>query len=150
MPPPDAPPAAPIVVADSLDGFDLLRPWLEGEFGLAAAHTLEQACRLVTTETPLVLCGVHFDDGRMYDLLTYLKGRPALAAVPFLAVRLRPGELDDAIYQSVKIAVTALGGDGFLDLFRWQSRHGEQEGAFRLVDQVRRLATGLPPEDTQQ
>ena len=148
MPRPDAP-LAPIVVADIPAGFDLLRPWLEGEFQLVPAQTLEQACRLVRTETPLVLCGVHFDDGRMYDLLTFMKGRPALAAVPFLAVRLRPGELDDAIYQSVKIAVTALGGDGFVDLFRWQARHGEQEGARRLVEQVRRLATGLPPQDSQ-
>lgn len=133
---------SPIVVADTGDAFALLRDSLGAGLQLANATTLAQARKLIDADTPLVLCDCHFDDGRMYDLLRYLKATPVLAAVPFLAIRVQEGELDDAMYESVKIATHALGGDGFVDLFRWRMKYGEQAASRKLAEKLSQLATG--------
>ncbi len=142
------PSSAPIVVADTGAAFEVLRQSLGGGVVLVAAHTLQQAKALVTADTPLVLCDCHFDEGRMYELLRYMKARPALSRVPFLAIRVSEGELEDAMYESVKIATKALGADGFIDLFRWQVRHGEAEAAHRLTRSIELLASGGRLPDT--
>jgi CheY-like chemotaxis protein len=134
---------APIVVADSQEAFDLLKQSVVSSFMLEHAPTLRQAATLVTPDTALVICGCHFDDGRMYELLRHLKARPELQGVPFMAIRAMEGELDDTLYESVKTAVRALGGDSFVDLFRWQRRYGDAEAAHRLTQRIEALA-GAP------
>ena len=129
-----------ILVADHPESFAAFRRALQAPFDLAQADSVERA-KAALAETPtLVVCGCHFDEGRMYDLLRYLKASPALARVPFMAVRCTEGELlDDALYESVKIAVRALGGNSFVDLTRWQRRWGEAEAARRLTQLVQGL-----------
>jgi hypothetical protein len=140
-------PARPILVADNADSFDAFRAALTGTFPLVHASTLDGA-KVALHEVPgLVICGCHFDEGRMYDLLRHLKATPGLQRVPFVAVRCVEGELDDALYESVKIAVRALGGNAFVDLLRWQRRWGEAEAAVRLTHLVETLASA-PPSDT--
>jgi hypothetical protein len=140
MQPAPYPAAAPILVADTDEAVALVRDSLRGVMGVRHAATLEAAKRLLSEATPLVVCGCHFDEGRMYDLLRYMKSRPILAATPFLAIRVVKGQLDDALYESVKIATQALGGHGFVDLFRWQLRYGEAEASQRLSRTLEELA----------
>lgn len=137
----------PIVVADGGDAVEVLRDSLPPGFALVPVGTLAQARQAIGPDTPLVLCDPHFDDGRMYDLLRWIKGQPGLNGVRFLAMRVREGELDDTMYESVKIATEALGADGFVDLFRWQVKYGPQAAARRLADRVRAIALGVPPDD---
>jgi hypothetical protein len=138
----------PIVVADRPEAFDVLRATLPGGVQLASAATLAEARNAVRPDTPLVVCGCHFDDGRMYDLLRYLQAHPPLARVPFLTIRALEGELDDAMYESVKIATQALGGVGFVDLYRWGRRYGEAEASRRLTERILALADGQVDSDT--
>jgi hypothetical protein len=56
-----------------------------------------------------------------------------------VAVRLTPGELDDVIYESVRIATTALGANGFIDMVRLQAQHGRDEARRRLLERVQAL-----------
>jgi hypothetical protein len=142
MPPAPELTPPPIVVADTAEAFALLRASLQGAWGLRHAADLSSARNLVDTDTPLVICGCHFDEGRLYDLLRHLKSRPETAAVPFLALRALEGKLEDALYESVKIATHALGGNGFIDLYRWKSRYGEVEARHRLTRAVEELASG--------
>jgi hypothetical protein len=137
-------PAAPLVAADTDEAVDHLRKTLQGAWRLDAARTLDQARQAITPDTPLVLCGVHFDEGRMYDLLRWLRAQPELRHIPFLTMRALEGELDDAMYESVKIATGALGGNGFIDLMRWERRYGAHEAARRFADAVTGLALGAP------
>jgi CheY-like chemotaxis protein len=134
-------PAVPrILVADLPEAFAVFRSALAGSYTLAPARTLEQARAALAEAPDLVVCGCHFDDGRMYDLLRFLKASPGLEHIPFLATRCVPGELlEDALYESVKIAVRALGGDAFVDLFRWQQRWGATEASQRLTRLVETL-----------
>jgi hypothetical protein len=136
-------PALPIVVADSAAAIERVRGTLAViPFGQVVANTLPEAKAAVTPETPLVICGCHFDDGRMYELLRHLKACPALAGIPFLSVRVLAGELDDAMYESVKIATRVLGGNGFIDLFRWRQLYGEAEADRQFAERVAELARG--------
>jgi CheY-like chemotaxis protein len=133
----------PIVVADSAPGFEQVRGTLSAcPFPLVHAGTLASAKTAIVADTPLVLCSCHFDDGRLYELLRHLKARPALSTIPFLTVRVMAGELDDAMYESVKIATHALGGDGFVDLFRWQRLYGPDEARRQFTERVTALARG--------
>ena len=124
---------ARILIADSPEGLAALRRTVASAFDLVHAPTLELARQALQEGPALVVCGAHFDEGRMYDLLRLMKADPALARLPFVAVRLLEGELDDALYESVKIAVRALGGDAFVDLPRWSRKYGAAEAGRRLT-----------------
>ncbi|MDB5956032.1 hypothetical protein [Ramlibacter sp.] len=134
-----------ILVADVPESFAVFRAALAGSYTLVAARTLEQARTALLEGPELVVCGCHFDEGRMYDLLRLLKAAPRMERTPFLAVRCTPGELlDDALYESVKIAVRALGGNAFVDLVRWQQRWGAAEASHRLTRLVESLVEAGP------
>jgi hypothetical protein len=132
---------ARIVIADTPEGVAAFRRALTTTLALACATTVEEVRPLLQAPVALVVCGCHFDEGRMYDLLRQLKANAALASVPFIAVRCVEGDmaLDDALYESVKIAVRALGGNAFVDLVRWQRKYGEVEAAQRLTRLVETL-----------
>jgi hypothetical protein len=129
-----------ILVADLPDSFEVFRRALTSAFELTHAATFDDAKSALMDPPALVVCGCHFDEGRMYDLLRFLKAAPGLDHIPFIAVRCVPGELlDDALYESVKIAVRALGGNAFVDLLRWQRRWGAVEASHRLTQLVQTL-----------
>lgn len=137
-----------ILVADNADSFEAFRAALTSAFQLSTVTTLEAAKKALETPPALVVCGCHFDEGRMYDLLRHMKATAGLVRVPFMAVRCVEGELlDDTLYESVKIAVRALGGNAFVDLLRWQRRWGAAEASHRLTHLVQTLAAA-PPADT--
>ncbi|HEX7889020.1 MAG TPA: hypothetical protein VF522_06630 [Ramlibacter sp.] len=137
-----------ILVADSAEAHAAFRAALSSSFELVYAASFEDAKKALDPAPALVVCGCHFDEGRMYDLLRHLKATHGLTRVPFMAVRCVPGELlDDALYESVKIAVRALGGNAFVDLLRWQRRWGTAEASHRLTHLVQTLASA-PPADT--
>jgi hypothetical protein len=141
--------APSILVADTPEGVAAFRRALPNTALLVPAHSVEEARGLLHPPPALVVCGCHFDEGRMYDLLRHMKATPELARVPFMAVRCIEGDmaLDDALFESVKIAVRALGGNAFVDLLRWQRKHGEAEAAHRLTLLVQQLAQD-PPADS--
>lgn len=137
---------ARVLVADTPEGFEAFRDTLVTGFDLVRATTLDQARLALQPPPQLVVCGCHFDEGRMYDLLRLVKATPGLGNVPFMAVRCVEGELDDALYESVKIAVRALGGNAFVDLLRWQRRWGPAEAAHRLTHLVQTLSSTSPAD----
>jgi hypothetical protein len=137
---------ARILVADTPEGFAAFRETLTSGFQLLRATTLDQARLALQPPPSLVVCGCHFDEGRMYDLLRLVKATPGLQQVPFMAVRCVEGELEDALYESVKIAVRALGGNAFVDLLRWQRRWGPAEAGHRLTHLVQTLASTAPTD----
>lgn len=139
-------PAAQVLVADDPASFAAFRDALTTPFALLPVGTLAQAMQALQPPPALVVCGCHFAEGGMYDLLRHMKAAPALAGVPFMAIRCLEGELDDTLYESVKIAVRALGGNAFVDLLRWQRKYGAAEANHRLTQLVTRLVQA--PLDT--
>lgn len=138
--------SARIVIADSPAAIQAFREALTTTVPVTGASTLDEARAALDPAPSLVVCGCHFDEGRMYDLLRHMKATPALQNVPFLAIRVLEGELDDALYESVKIAVRALGGNAFVDLLRWRRRWGDAEASHRLTHLVQTLAAASPAD----
>jgi CheY-like chemotaxis protein len=127
-----------VLVADTAEGCALLQPLLDPHFRTACVMTLSELRRRCEAAAPdVVVCGCHFDEGRMYDALRRLRLGPP--RVPFVAIRALSGELDDAVYEGVKIATRALDGDAFVDLVRWQRKYGAEAAAARLVKLIQGL-----------
>ncbi len=125
---------ARILVADPPEAFEVFRRALARPYALEHVATFDEAMRALRPAPALVVCGCHFEEGRMFELLRALKREPGCERVPFLAVRCMRGQtaLDDTLYDSVKITVDALGGQGFADVIWWQQRFGEDEASRRL------------------
>lgn len=109
---------------------------LGGEFDLAVAYTYNEAEAALRAGVVMVVCGAHFDDGRMFDLLRLVKGDPAYAKIPFIPVLGQLPANSSAMAQSIRNATAALGADGFIDLSRLSQRMDQQQ----MTDKLRRMA----------
>src|ERR671936_103041 len=86
-----------------------------------ALHALERDPALA-----LVLCGVHFDSSRMYDLLRYVRQR--FPALPFVCCRVFSAELPQISREAIALAAQTLGASAFVDLPALGEQFGPQEG----------------------
>jgi hypothetical protein len=81
-------------------------------------------------EIVLVLCGVHFDESRMYDLLRYV--RATYPALPFLCCRVLDSEIPQISREAIRIAAEALGATFFVDLPSLKKQLGAPAGEQRF------------------
>jgi len=135
-----------VLVADNVEAIAAFRRALTSPFEVVPATRLAEAQAALLDPPSVVVCGCHFDEGHMYDLLRHMKATRHLKGIPFVAVRVMEGELDDPLYESVKIAVRALGGNAFVDLLRWQRKHGLAEANHRLTRLLETLAQQAPTD----
>jgi hypothetical protein len=85
----------------------------------------------------MIVCGVHFDEGRMFDLLRRVKGDPALSQVLFVPVLGALPANSSAMGDSIRSATATLGADGFIDLSRMSARLSQREVAEKLREMTR-------------
>jgi hypothetical protein len=109
---------------------------LGDEFEVVVAHTYAEAVAALRRGTDLLVCGAHFDDGRLFDLLRLVKSDPALARIPFIPVLDELPANSPAMAQSIRNATAALGADGFIDLSRMSARMGQEQ----MLDKLRQMA----------
>ncbi|OAI50498.1 hypothetical protein AYO46_10045 [Betaproteobacteria bacterium SCGC AG-212-J23] len=64
----------------------------------------------------MVVIGVHFDESRMFDLLSHVHSLPAYREVPVICVQALDLEMPESVMRTVDMAVKALGGTAFVDL----------------------------------
>jgi DNA-binding NtrC family response regulator len=62
----------------------------------------------------LVICGIYFDEIRMFDLLRYV--RHEMPGVPVICARLGDTEVPRVALEATGIAATTMGATAFLDL----------------------------------
>jgi hypothetical protein len=116
------PPSAMAKVAEILDA----------HVELVAVRSMAQAGERLANlpGVALVLCGVHFDESRMYDLLRHVRGE--LPKLPFVCCRIIEAELAKISRESIRIAAASLGASAFIDYPALVEQLGEQEAAHRL------------------
>lgn len=112
---------------------------LESHFTLIGAGSVAEAQSRVVQGIDLILCGLHFDEGRMFDLLRYVKANPATKSIPFLCIKSGDGTLSPALLESVEIASKALGADGFVVLHDWKKDFGDDAAYEKLRHLINRL-----------
>ena len=105
-----------IVIAIRPEDAGLMRDVMGDEFDLIMCTSLPEAQAALTPDVDMIACGVHFDDGRMFDLLKYVKADEALRAIPFWGVLRDEGMLSTAITRGIRTAMKTLGANGLFNL----------------------------------
>ena len=119
-----------VLVAIRPDDVEVMRRVLGDEFEVVACVSLAEAQAAVTPHMDMIACGVHFDDGRMFDLLTFVKSDPALSGIPFWGVLRDDGVLSTAITRGIRNAMKTLGAKGLFNLSQI-APGGAEDTAFR-------------------
>ena len=101
---------------------------------------MQEADRLLALHFDVIVCGTHFAESKMFDLLRHAKASPTSCETPILCVRVLDGELDSSAFQGISLATTALGAAAFVDLNRWRREYGYDAAREKLRDLVISLA----------
>ncbi|PMB48677.1 hypothetical protein CEN41_00630 [Fischerella thermalis CCMEE 5330] len=116
-----------ILVADVRDGVKTLESVIGTSAKIIGTNTLNEAISLLKNDVDLIVCGIHFDESRMFDLLRIAKADPSLRDIPFLCFRDMNSALTLSILEGMQIACKAMGAVEFVDLFNLKSQFGIQQ-----------------------
>lgn len=89
---------------------------------LLPATTVAEALALLDVDLDLIVCQMHFDDSRMFDLLR--AARQTAPDVPFVACRLVGSVLTRAMMEAMIIGVKHAGAETFLGIEVMQQKYG--------------------------
>lgn len=131
-----------ILVAISTPGLHGLLSDILGRHTLLFAANLEKALDLLQSrqDVDLILCGLHFDDGKMYELLEAAKSSRTAATKPFLCVQLIGSILPYRAFESMRAAFDILGGDLFIQVAKWRIDFGDEEAFKKFNDVILKIA----------
>jgi len=105
-----------VLVAIRPDDADVMRLVFGDEFEVISCATLAEAQAALSTDLAMIACGVHFDDGRMFDLLKLVKADPRFAEIPFWGILRDEGLLSSAITRGIRTAMKSMGANGLFNL----------------------------------
>ena len=111
------------------------------EFEVIHCVTLAEAKAALTTDLSLIACGVHFDDGRMFDLLKLVKSDPVFKNIGFWGILRDEGLLSSAITRGIRTAMKSMGASGLFNLSQLGPGNDE-ETAFRDLRAAIRKSLG--------
>ncbi len=135
-----------VLVASTPNGRNIAQRALAGKYDLKFVSTIEEARRVLAGSEvngegslfDLVVCGVHFDDSRMFELLQHIRTVDHYEELPFLVITAQQSVLP--IEGAVKKGAELLGAYGFLNLYGLpeqeadrQLRHAVEQGFDRPV-----------------
>jgi CheY-like chemotaxis protein len=109
---------------------------------LLFAETLEKALDLLEApqDFDLILCGLHFGNGKMYEFLEAAKSSRTAATKPFLCVQLIGSILPYGAFKSMRAAFDILGGDLFIQVAKWRIDYGDEEAFRKFNDVILKIA----------
>jgi hypothetical protein len=128
-----------VLVAIRPEDADVMRRVFGGEFDVINCVTLAEAQAALSADLALIACGVHFDDGRMFDLLKLVKADPQLAAIPFWGILRDEGLLSSAITRGIRTAMKSMGANGLFNLSQLDPSRDE-ETVYRELRSALRLS----------
>lgn len=114
---------------------DLVSAVLGGYFDFTLTHTLRAAEAAIDEQIGLIVCGVHFDQGSMFELLRIAKAHPVGRGIPFFLVLREETSHPQSVIKGIKGAATLLGADAFIDLGELRTHMDTQE----IFDHLRGL-----------
>ncbi|WP_194725031.1 hypothetical protein [Noviherbaspirillum malthae] len=128
-----------LLIAVSPQDTPLVHDVLDDEFNLLVCHSFQDAETLLAKDFSLVTCGVHFDQGRMFDLLQLVRSNPKSYQVPFLLALGREVKYSPAILQGIETAAGSLGATAFINMLELVSSMGKENAYEDIRRTVRRL-----------
>jgi len=123
-----------ILAAIRPEDTQLMRKVMGMEFEVAVCTTLAEAQAALAPDIAMIACGVHFDDGRMFDLLKYVKDDARFCDIPFWGLLHDNGVLSVEITRGIRTAMKTLGAKGLFNLSQLSvnGAHGpDREAVYR-------------------
>jgi hypothetical protein len=122
-----------VLIADMPQAIETFRRALDGDdIVYLIATTFDEGRRLLRPGLAIILCGVHFDDDRMFDFLRLAKITPHTANVPFVCVRALGLLLKPLVPRGIEVASRELGAAAYVDHLHLENTHGSVEVDRRL------------------
>jgi len=131
-----------VLVAVRESDRDLVTAVLGGYFDLQFVHSLKEAEASIDGQVGLIVCGVHFDHGSMFDLLKSAKTHPVGRHIPFLLVLREDTSHPQTVIKAIKGAAILLGADEFIDLGELRMSMDTLEMFENLRERARRAFSG--------
>lgn len=137
-------PAKKILLAVRPTDLTAVATVLGNEFDVVLVHRFDEAIAALNAEIGLIACGVHFDEGMMFELLNAARSNPATRSTPFYVLfRPEPG-YSQSIIDGMRRASKLLGASDFIDLLQMMRDLGET-GAQEAIRQGLRDILGPAP-----
>lgn len=124
-----------ILVAGVPETFGRLRVILHG-YPVRFVSTLIEAEKILHAARPeLIMLGIHFDDGNMFELLRFVKANNHLATCPVICYRATFGAetRSKVTMPAVEMSVLALGANAFVDIFEATDQYAADAALRSLV-----------------
>lgn len=110
---------------------------LGGYFDFKVCHSLREAVASLDESFGLIVGGVHFDHGAMFDLLTAVTSHPTACSVPFFLVLREETRHSASVIEAIRSAGELRGVDKFIDLRKLRTQMDEQQMLETLRNMVR-------------
>lgn len=103
-------------------------------YRLVFCHTMEAAKAALDEGADMVVAGVHFDDGAVFDLLQHVRSSKVYGRLPFFVMldTSRRYSYSRAIVHGMRSASKALGASGFTDVGGMIEKFGREEAVKML------------------
>lgn len=134
-----------ILVAVSPEDAEYTREIIGPDFDYFFCHTLKLAEERLDENVALIVCGVHFAEGSMFELLRIAKANPLTAATPFIVVLKEGTNHSTAVINGIRSAAHLLGVNTFIDVseLRNSPSTSKTQAYEKLRERIRNLL--MPP-----
>jgi len=145
-PPGDSGPAARprLLIAVRHEDAAFARHIIGQEFDFVICHSFQEARDQLDKGVHLVTCGVHFDNGRVFDLLRAVRENPGTAHLPFFILLGAGSRYSPAIIQGIRAAAKLLKVTAFTDLARFADKLGRDAAIDALRKGIRDAIEASP------
>lgn len=116
-----------IVVADLPGSVQTIRDLLGPDPQIIGVYTLHDGEKILTKKVDLIICGLHFNESRMFDFLQFSKSDPLTKNIPFLCFRDSSSDLRVSVIQGLKMVCLTLGADDFVDYYSLKEQDGLED-----------------------
>ncbi|PWT99123.1 MAG: hypothetical protein C5B53_05790 [Candidatus Melainabacteria bacterium] len=105
-----------ILVADAPEAFDRLKKALSHQYQLDFAEHYDQAISLLkSNHYDLLICGEHFDDSKMFELMGAAKFELKLHDLAMLCFRHLHSRFSAQVHKAVQMSAELMGACRFID-----------------------------------
>ena len=121
----DAKPSRPrVLLAVRPEDLKLAQIVVGDIFDVVWCHTFKEALESLDASIQVVACGVHFDNGRVFDLLRHVRENSVTSKLPVFILLGAGSRYSPAIVHGIRSAAELLGVTAFSDLTGMAEKFG--------------------------
>ncbi|KIF79795.1 hypothetical protein TSA66_01435 [Noviherbaspirillum autotrophicum] len=118
---------------------------IDDDYHAVYCHTYEQAQACLDEDIYAVVCGIHFDNGKVFDYLRHVRTHPAGRDIPVFILLGNSSRYSPSIVHGMRRAAEVLGVTAFTDLIRLVDKVGKERAIDLLRQGLRHPSKFNPP-----